>query len=105
MFRLATQVLILLFSGLLLADGSLAGSGKPQWGTPSTGLPMRAVPQRDSVPLTTAISAAQHRFPGRVIKAETKANGSGRRQHVVRIISDQGRVRTFHIDAQTGEFL
>lgn len=63
-----------------------------------------ARPVQSGMSLNEAIARAQSRFPGKVVKAETQRR-NGRMQHVVRIISDQGRVRTFRIDAQTGEFL
>jgi hypothetical protein len=52
-----------------------------------------------------AISMAQAAFPGRVVSARTVQSGD-RMVHEIRIIGEDGRtVRTFRIDAQTGQFL
>jgi hypothetical protein len=56
------------------------------------------------VSLAQATAIAQSRFQGRVIRAETMQNGD-RVVHEVRILGDDGRVRTVRIDAQTGSFL
>lgn len=47
---------------------------------------------------------AQGRYPGRVVRAETVQMGD-RLVHEIRILGDDGRVRTVRIDAQTGSFL
>jgi uncharacterized membrane protein YkoI len=56
------------------------------------------------VSLAQATELAQSRFPGRVVLAETVSRG-GRRIHNIRILGEDGRVRTVRIDARTGEFL
>jgi hypothetical protein len=56
------------------------------------------------VSLAQATAIAQGRFQGRVIRAETMQMGD-RVVHEVRILGDDGRVRTVRIDAQTGSFL
>lgn len=56
------------------------------------------------VSLAQATAIAQSRFQGRVIRAETMQMGD-RVVHEVRILGDDGRVRTVRIDAQTGSFL
>jgi uncharacterized membrane protein YkoI len=60
--------------------------------------------QRGGVSLAQATSMAQGRYQGRVVKAETVQMGD-RRVHEIRILGDDGRVRTVRIDAQTGSFL
>ncbi len=60
--------------------------------------------QRGPVTLQQARTLATRRFPGRVVRAETVSDG-GRRVHVIRIISEDNRVRTVRIDADTGNFL
>lgn len=60
--------------------------------------------QRGGVSLSQATAIAQSRVPGRVVKAETVMSGD-RVIHEIRILSDDGRVRTVRIDARTGEFL
>ena len=56
------------------------------------------------VSLAQATAMAQSRFQGRVVKAETVQMGD-RAVHVIRILGDDGSVRTVRIDAQTGSFL
>ncbi len=54
--------------------------------------------------LAQATALAQSRFQGRVVRAETIQMGD-RVVHEIRILGDDGRVRTVRIDAQTGSFL
>lgn len=60
--------------------------------------------QRGGVSLAQATSMAQGRYQGRVVRAETTQMGD-RTVHEIRILGDDGRVRTVRIDAQTGSFL
>ena len=56
------------------------------------------------VSLQQATAMAQMRYQGRVVRAETVQMGD-RVVHEIRILGDDGRVRTVRIDAQTGAFL
>lgn len=58
--------------------------------------------QRDRVTLDQAIAIAKRRYEGTVVKAETTTR-NGRTVHEVRIINKENRVRTFRIDAESGE--
>jgi hypothetical protein len=60
--------------------------------------------QRGGVSLAQATSMAQGRYQGRVVRAETVQMGD-RLVHEIRILGDDGRVRTVRIDAQSGAFL
>jgi uncharacterized membrane protein YkoI len=61
--------------------------------------------QRGSgISLAQATAMAQSRFPGRVVRAETVQMGD-RVVHEIRILGNDGSVRTVRIDAQTGSFL
>jgi uncharacterized membrane protein YkoI len=60
--------------------------------------------QRGGISLAQATSMAQGRYQGRVVRAETVQMGD-RLVHEIRILGDDGRVRTVRIDAQTGSFL
>lgn len=57
--------------------------------------------QNRGVSLRQAIALAQQRYQGRVVRAETKQM-NGRRVHEIRILGDDGRVRTLHFDADDG---
>ena len=61
--------------------------------------------QRDGgVSLRQAIAIALSRYPGRVVRAQTRSRGD-RIVYEIRIISDRGLVRTVQVDAKTGQFL
>lgn len=57
--------------------------------------------QNRGMSLRQAIALAQQRHQGRVVRAETKQM-NGRRVHEIRILGDDGRVRTLHFDADDG---
>jgi uncharacterized membrane protein YkoI len=50
------------------------------------------------------MAIALGRYPGRVVRAQTMSRGD-RIVHEIRILDDEGRVRTVQIDAKTGQFL
>jgi uncharacterized membrane protein YkoI len=64
----------------------------------------RLVQRGGGISLQQATAIALSRFQGRVVRAETVGRG-GRPVHEIRILGDDGRVRTVRIDAQSGEFL
>jgi uncharacterized membrane protein YkoI len=59
-----------------------------------------AGPERRAT-LDDAISEAREDIPGRVLSAETVRN-NGQEVHRLRILSDDGRVRRYNVDAETG---
>jgi uncharacterized membrane protein YkoI len=67
-------------------------------------LPPATIAQRGSLSLQQATAIATRQYQGRVVRAETVSRG-GRLIHEVRILGDDGRVRTVRIDAETGQFL
>jgi uncharacterized membrane protein YkoI len=64
--------------------------------------PGAVIAQRSSISLAQATAMAQRLHRGRVVGAETMSRG-GRLIHEIRILGDDGRVRTVRIDAETGE--
>ena len=66
--------------------------------------PEAHVAQRGAVSLQQATAMATGRYQGRVVRAETVSRGD-RVVHEIRILGEDGRVRTVRIDAQTGQFL
>ena len=60
--------------------------------------------QRGGISLAQATQMAQSRYQGRVVCAEQTQVGD-RLVYEIRILGDDGRVRTVRIDAQTGSFL
>ena len=59
-----------------------------------------AAPERRAT-LDDAISEAREDVPGRVLSAET-VRENGQEVHRLRILSEDGRVRRYNMDAQTG---
>ena len=59
------------------------------------------LPQRRSLSLAEAITIAQNRYPGKVVRAQTIEQGNGP-VHEVRIIGNDGRVHTIRVDGRTG---
>jgi uncharacterized membrane protein YkoI len=57
--------------------------------------------QRGGISLSQASAIAQSRVPGRVVSAKTVMAGD-RVIHEIRILGDDGRVRTVRVDAQSG---
>lgn len=67
--------------------------------------PVRAfAAQRGGISLGQATAIARSRYPGRVVRAEAVMLGD-RVVYEIRILGDDGRVRTVRIDAQSGSFL
>ena len=58
-------------------------------------------PRSSGISKDQAIEMAQRRYKARVVRAEASDSG-GRRIYVLRMLSDEGRVWTVRIDAQTG---
>jgi uncharacterized membrane protein YkoI len=77
-----------------------AGSGFAPERAPDRA-PDTRIAQRGSLSLAQATAIAQGRFQGRVVRAETVQEG-GRTVHVIRILGDDGRVRTVRVDAESG---
>jgi uncharacterized membrane protein YkoI len=63
--------------------------------------PAAFIAQRGSLSLSQATAIAQSRFQGRVVRAETVQQGN-RIVYEIRILGNDGRVRTVRIDAETG---
>jgi uncharacterized membrane protein YkoI len=54
--------------------------------------------------LDAAAAMVREKFGGKVIDAKTDTN-RGRRVHVIKLLSDKGRVTIVKVDAQTGRIL
>ena len=62
----------------------------------------REHPQAQSgVSMDQAIESAQRRYKARVVRAEV-SESNGRRFYVLRLLSEEGRVWTIKVDAETG---
>ena len=56
---------------------------------------------KPGISLDRAVAMAEQQFKARVVRAST-GESDGRRIYVLRLLSDQGRVWTVHVDAETG---
>lgn len=82
--------------------GAMAWTVAPMDMPADTGSVLFAAQQ--GVSLAQATQIALQRYPGRVVRAETVMRG-GRREHTIRILGTDGRVRTVRVDAQSGAIL
>jgi hypothetical protein len=70
--------------------------------TPPPGFGMREPPRgRAGVSMDQAIAQVERRYKARVVRAE-QAESNGRRIYVLRLLSEEGRVWTVRVDAETG---
>ncbi len=74
----------------------------PPWARREARMESRATEQRRvGMTLDQAVQEAEHRFRARVVRAGT-VEADGRRIYVLKLLSEQGRVWTVRIDAETG---
>lgn len=69
--------------------------------TPVAAEPLRMVQAGNGVSLAQATRMVREQTGGQVLRAETKRD-KGRTVHRIRILTEDGRVRTYHVDAETG---
>lgn len=62
---------------------------------------LRVAQASEKVSLAQATRMVQERTGGQVLRAETKRD-KGRAVHRIRVLTEDGRVRTVHVDADTG---
>jgi uncharacterized membrane protein YkoI len=109
MFRFACTPLF--FAGLVVATSlpgvaaaaadAPAGAGGA-WGPPAFVLPARATAE-DGVTLDEAIRKVRQRYGDvTILRARTKGR-NGNRTHVIKFLTESGRVRTVRVDAASGE--
>lgn len=97
--RRRSGLLLAVLAGVLgpciSASAAQAGSG---WEPTSATL---AQAYSENVSLDQAVRMVRERSGGRVLRAETRRQ-NGRAVHRIRVLSDDGRVRTYAVDAETG---
>lgn len=94
-----------LAGGLLGAGGGAFAQQRPALFQFDGEAPIKAfAAQRGGISLGQATAMALGRYPGRVVRAETVMIGD-RVVHEIRILGNDGRVRTVRVDAQTGSFM
>ena len=75
----------------LLADPRERG-GRERQQEPETG---------DYVDLDSAVSRVRERTGGRILSAQTKGS-NGNTEHVIRVMTDDGKVRRIRVEARSG---
>lgn len=84
---------------LLLAPGIAAAlSAAPAPSAPAAAARDVSVLAADKVTLEDAVRRVRKQYGGRIISAETRGSGDGR-VHVIKVLTDKGRVQTVRIRA------
>jgi uncharacterized membrane protein YkoI len=86
-------------TALLCAVFALGGAVAPT--SQVVAEPLRVAQASGHVSLSQATQMVRERTGGQVLRAETKRD-KGRPVHRIRVLTDDGRVRTWHVDAETG---
>ena len=86
----------------LLCALAVAGGGVVLPVTPAGAQPLlQLVQASNGIGLAEATRMVRDHTNGQVLRAETKRD-KGRTVHRIRVLTDDGRVRTWHVDAETG---
>jgi len=92
-------VLLLALASISLSSPAVAGDVHRGDRGADRGRPI--VLAKSEMSLDAAVAMVRERFGGKVISAST-SNRGGKKVHVIKVLSDEGRVRTVRVDAQTG---
>jgi uncharacterized membrane protein YkoI len=84
---------------LLCAAFVFGGATAPT--APVVAEPLRVAQASNGISLAQATRMVRDQTGGQVLRAETKRD-RGRTVHRIRVLTEDGRVRTFHVDAETG---
>jgi uncharacterized membrane protein YkoI len=88
------SVMALLCAALLCGGGLYAStSGAVE--------PLRVAQASEQISLAQATHMVRERTGGQVLRAETRRD-KGRTVHRIRVLTEDGRVRTWHVDAESG---
>ncbi len=92
-------ILLVALSGL-----APAAHGKPGQAEVRAGQSSLRVAQSKSYSLDQAVAKVRRQYGGKIIRAETRKS-NGRPVHHIKVLSDNGRVRTVRVDGVTGRIL
>jgi hypothetical protein len=93
---------VLLFGLLGFAPFSQAHSMPGQRPTGAAAVePVRVAAPRDGISLDEAVSRAERQYHARVVRTDVQ-DEDGRKVYVLKLLSEDGRVFTVRIDAQSG---
>jgi len=84
----------------LLCAAFLVGGGLMP-ATPVAAERLRVAQASNGISLAQATRMVRDQTGGQVLRAETKRD-KGRTVHRIRVLTEDGRVRTWHVDAETG---
>jgi len=90
-----------LFALLLAAAAGYAVAEQPWAPKPLVEWRGGAERTQPGISLDRAVAMAEQRYKARVVRASTDES-AGRRVYTLRLLSDQGRVWTVRVDAETG---
>ncbi|NNC63160.1 MAG: PepSY domain-containing protein [Gammaproteobacteria bacterium] len=96
------RILITCLVALSFQSGASAWTIESRTADAESGTSMHAT--QGGISLAQATQVALQQNPGRVVRAETVDRG-GRREHHIRILGGDGRVRTVRVDASSGRVL
>lgn len=80
---------------------SAAPAAQAAKAAPARGAELRLAQASEQVSLAEATRRVQQSTGGQVLRAETKRD-KGRVVHRIRVLTEDGRVRTVHVDAESG---
>jgi uncharacterized membrane protein YkoI len=93
--RLAAPLLLTLALGLTVPALPVEAAGPGALVPPER---VAGATVRDEVSLSEAVSRVKREYGGRILEAETREQ-DGRRVHVIKVLTREGRVRTVRIPA------
>lgn len=93
--RLAAPLLLTLVLGLTVQAAPALAVGAGSLLPPAAAA---AAAVRDEVSLSEAVARVKREYGGRILEAETREQ-NGRRVHVIKVLTREGRVRTVRIPA------
>lgn len=92
--------LVFALGAALAASGALADNDRQ--GNERGGKQRQQQNAESGMSLDAAVKQAERKYSARVIRAETRTSSDGRRVHVLRLLSEDGRVWTVKMDAASG---
>ncbi|MEZ5563555.1 MAG: PepSY domain-containing protein [Gammaproteobacteria bacterium] len=100
-FRLRTNIALMLLAALLVAAPAGAAKQKSKEGSRA---PEKTAPAAspETISKDEAVAMVRSRTGGRVVRAEAGAH-KGRAVYRIRVLTGDGRVREYRVDALTGE--
>lgn len=91
------QLVIAIVIAMLLVPAASARS-KPAASLSAATVVDAQTTAQDKVTLEQAVRRVRKQYGGRILSAETRGSGA-RRQHVIKVLTDEGRVHTVRINA------